>query len=167
MLSLPASKGFDIGSGFGGIFLTGTHHNDPFRAKGGKVYTTANRSGGIQGGISNGETIYFRVAFKPVATVMQEQDTVDIKYLSYRDELIIADFLHNATLNDLLDIHEAAAALGNLNVYSVYRLIWEGRLPVVRKGRSVRIRLSAITRYRATTKRSRAVKRRGSLWLKG
>ena len=69
--------------------------------------------------------------------------------------------------NDLLDIHEAAAALGNLNVYSVYRLIWEGRLPVVRKGRSVRIRLSAITRYRATTKRSRAVKRRGSLWLKG
>jgi chorismate synthase len=78
MLSLPASKGFDIGSGFGGILLTGTEHNDPFRAKGGKVYTTSNRSGGIQGGISNGETIYFRVAFKPVATVMQAQDTVDI-----------------------------------------------------------------------------------------
>ena len=52
MLSLPASKGFDIGSGFGGIFMTGTQHNDPFRAKGGKVYTTSNRSGGIQGGIS-------------------------------------------------------------------------------------------------------------------
>ena len=78
MLSLPASKGFDIGSGFGSILLTGTQHNDPFRAKGGKVFTTANRSGGIQGGISNGQTIYFRVAFKPVATVMQEQDTVDI-----------------------------------------------------------------------------------------
>ena len=58
MLSLPASKGFDIGSGFGGILLTGTQHNDPFRAKGGKVYTTSNRSGGIQGGISNGQTIY-------------------------------------------------------------------------------------------------------------
>jgi chorismate synthase len=80
MLSLPASKGFDIGSGFGGILLKGTQHNDPFRAKGGKVYTTSNRSGGIQGGISNGETIYFRVAFKPVATVMQEQDTVDVEF---------------------------------------------------------------------------------------
>src|SRR5215472_5216783 len=77
MLSLPASKGFDVGSGFGGILLTGTQHNDPFRAKAGKVYTTSNRSGGIQGGISNGQTIYFRVAFKPVATVMQEQQTVD------------------------------------------------------------------------------------------
>jgi chorismate synthase len=79
MLSLPASKGFDIGSGFGGILLTGAQHNDPFRAKAGKVYTTANRSGGIQGGISNGQTIYFRVAFKPVATVMHEQDTVDVQ----------------------------------------------------------------------------------------
>src|SRR6059036_1557030 len=78
MLSLPASKGFDIGSGFGGILLTGTQHNDPFRARGGKVYTTTNRSGGIQGGISNGQTIYFRVAFKPVATVMVEQQTVDV-----------------------------------------------------------------------------------------
>ncbi len=80
MLSLPASKGFDIGSGFGGILLTGTQHNDPFRMKAGKVRTTTNRSGGIQGGISNGETIYFRVAFKPVATVMHEQDTVDEKF---------------------------------------------------------------------------------------
>jgi chorismate synthase len=84
MLSLPASKGFDIGSGFGGILLKGTEHNDPFRAKGGKVYTTSNRSGGIQGGISNGETIYFRVAFKPVATVMSEQDTVDIEFKNAR-----------------------------------------------------------------------------------
>jgi chorismate synthase len=78
MLSLPASKGFEIGSGFDGILLTGTQHNDPYRAKGGKVYTTTNRSGGIQGGISNGQTIYFRVAFKPVATVMVEQETVDV-----------------------------------------------------------------------------------------
>ncbi len=80
MLSLPASKAFEIGSGFSGILLTGTQHNDAFRAKGGKVFTTTNRSGGIQGGISNGETIYFRVAFKPVATVMIEQDTVDIEF---------------------------------------------------------------------------------------
>jgi chorismate synthase len=79
MLSLPASKGFDTGSGFGGILLTGTQHNDPFRAKGGQVYTTSNRSGGIQGGISNGETIYFRVAFKPVATIMHDQDTVNVQ----------------------------------------------------------------------------------------
>jgi chorismate synthase len=79
MMSLPASKGFDIGSGFDGIFLTGTQHNDPFRMKDGKVRTVGNRSGGIQGGISNGETIYFRVAFKPVATVMREQDTVNTK----------------------------------------------------------------------------------------
>ena len=77
MLSLPASRGFDVGSGFGGILLTGREHNDPFRAENGKVFTTSNRSGGIQGGISNGQTIYFRVAFKPVATVMHEQDTVD------------------------------------------------------------------------------------------
>lgn len=79
MMSLPASKGFDIGSGFGGIMLTGREHNDPFRNRGGKVRTVTNRSGGIQGGISNGETIYFRVAFKPVATIMHEQDTVDVK----------------------------------------------------------------------------------------
>lgn len=80
MLSLPASKGFDIGSGFDSIWSTGRIHNDPFRAKSGKIYTTSNRSGGIQGGISNGQTIHFRVAFKPVATVMHEQETVDIDF---------------------------------------------------------------------------------------
>jgi chorismate synthase len=80
MLSLPAAKGFDVGSGFDGIQMTGTQHNDAFRSKRGKVFTTTNRSGGIQGGISNGQTIYFRVAFKPVATVMHEQDTVDIEF---------------------------------------------------------------------------------------
>ncbi len=77
MLSLPASKGFDIGSGFDCVRLTGTQHNDAFRARRGRVYTLTNRSGGIQGGISNGQTIYFRVAFKPVATVMREQETVN------------------------------------------------------------------------------------------
>jgi chorismate synthase len=80
MLSLPASKGFDVGSGFGGIAMTGREHNDVFRMKGGKVRTLTNRSGGIQGGISNGETIYFRVAFKPVATVMHEQETVSADF---------------------------------------------------------------------------------------
>lgn len=78
MLSLPATKGFEIGSGFGSTLLTGREHNDPFRNVGGHVRTMSNRSGGVQGGISNGETIYFRTAFKPVATVMHEQDTVDV-----------------------------------------------------------------------------------------
>ena len=77
MLSLPACKGFESGDGFAGTLLTGRAHNDLFRARNGKVFTTTNRSGGIQGGISNGQTIFFRTAFKPVATVMHEQDTVD------------------------------------------------------------------------------------------
>ena len=77
MISLPASKGFEIGSGFGGIALKGSEHNDVFRMRAGKVRTATNRSGGVQGGISNGETIYFRVAFKPTATILQSQDTVN------------------------------------------------------------------------------------------
>ncbi|MGC8743791.1 MAG: chorismate synthase [Verrucomicrobiia bacterium] len=80
MLSLPAAKGFDIGSGFNCINFKGSQHNDPFRMKNGKVITTTNYSGGIQGGISNGQLIYFRIAFKPVATIMQEQNTVDIHF---------------------------------------------------------------------------------------
>ena len=76
MLSLPASKGFEIGSGFAGTLLTGKQHNDPFRLAGGKVVTTTNQSGGIQGGISNGMPIVFRVAFKPTATIMVPQPTV-------------------------------------------------------------------------------------------
>jgi chorismate synthase len=76
MLSLPATKGFEIGSGFAGTLLTGLEHNDHFRMKEGRVTTTSNRSGGVQGGISNGENIVFRVAFKPTATVMHPQPTV-------------------------------------------------------------------------------------------
>jgi chorismate synthase len=76
MMSLPATKGFEVGSGFGGVALTGREHNDPFRMDGDRVSTTSNRSGGLQGGISNGEPIVFRVAFKPTATIMTEQDTV-------------------------------------------------------------------------------------------
>ena len=78
MLSLPASKGFEIGSGFAGTLLTGVQHNDPFTVDAnGRVRTTSNRSGGVQGGISNGEAIIFRVAFKPTATIAQAQQTVD------------------------------------------------------------------------------------------
>ncbi len=76
MMSLPASKGFEVGSGFGCVELKGSEHNDPFVMRSGRVRTTSNRSGGIQGGISNGEDIVFRVAFKPVATIIQAQKTV-------------------------------------------------------------------------------------------
>jgi chorismate synthase len=78
MLSLPASKGFEIGSGFGGVTMTGSQHNDPFYNEGGRIRTKTNYSGGIQGGISNGENIVIRVAFKPTATIVREQETVDI-----------------------------------------------------------------------------------------
>jgi chorismate synthase len=78
MLSLPAAKGFEIGSGFGGTAMTGSEHNDPFTTDTeGRTRTTANRSGGIQGGISNGESINLRVAFKPTATVRTAQQTVN------------------------------------------------------------------------------------------
>lgn len=76
MLSLPATKGFEIGSGFAGTLMTGLQHNDAFYLENGRVRTRSNRSGGIQGGISNGEDIVFRVAFKPTATVLREQATV-------------------------------------------------------------------------------------------
>lgn len=76
MLSLPATKGFEIGSGFAGTDLSGSEHNDAFYMEGARVRTRTNRSGGVQGGISNGETIYFRVAFKPTATILREQETV-------------------------------------------------------------------------------------------
>lgn len=77
MMSLPAVKGFEIGSGFEGTLMTGSEHNDPFRMKEQKVTTTTNHSGGVQGGISNGEPLFFRVAFKPTATIGKVQQTVD------------------------------------------------------------------------------------------
>lgn len=86
MLSIPATKGFEIGSGFGGTRLKGSRHNDPFVLKGDRLGTRTNNSGGIQGGISNGEPIYFRVAFKPPATIGQEQTTADF----YGDETTLA-----------------------------------------------------------------------------
>jgi chorismate synthase len=77
MMSLPATKGFEIGSGFEGTLMTGRDHNDEFFIEDGKVRTRTNRSGGVQGGISNGENIVFRVAFKPTATILIEQNTVN------------------------------------------------------------------------------------------
>jgi chorismate synthase len=77
MLSINAVKGFEYGSGFEGVTLRGSQHNDEFVNEAGKIRTKTNHSGGVQGGISNGEDIYFKVAFKPVATIMQDQSTVD------------------------------------------------------------------------------------------
>jgi chorismate synthase len=77
MLSINAVKGFEYGSGFEGVQLRGSQHNDEFYNEGGRIRTKTNHSGGVQGGISNGEDIYFNVAFKPVATIMQDQHTVD------------------------------------------------------------------------------------------
>ena len=76
ILSLPATKGFEVGSGFAGTDLRGSEHNDAFYMDGDRVRTRTNRSGGVQGGITNGETVYFRVGFKPTATIMSEQRTV-------------------------------------------------------------------------------------------
>jgi chorismate synthase len=79
MLSLPATKGFEIGSGFAGTLQKGSEHNDLFENRDGRVRTVTNNSGGVQGGISNGEEIVFRVGFKPTATILQPQQTVDLQ----------------------------------------------------------------------------------------
>ncbi|OPZ96550.1 MAG: Chorismate synthase [Bacteroidetes bacterium ADurb.Bin408] len=79
MLSINAVKGFEYGSGFKASAMKGSKHNDEFINKNGRIGTATNNSGGIQGGISNGEDIYFSVAFKPVASITKNQDTVDIK----------------------------------------------------------------------------------------
>jgi chorismate synthase len=77
MLGINAAKGFEYGSGFEGVALRGSQHNDEFYSEEGRIRTKTNHSGGVQGGISNGEDIYFNVAFKPVATLMQDQQTID------------------------------------------------------------------------------------------
>ena len=79
MLSINAVKGFEYGEGFAGVTARGSEQNDIFRNQDGKVTTATNHSGGIQGGISNGQDIYFRVAFKPVATILREQETIDLE----------------------------------------------------------------------------------------
>lgn len=77
MLSINAAKGFEYGSGFEGVSLLGSQHNDIFYTENNKVRTKTNYSGGVQGGIANGEDIYFRTAFKPVATIMQDQNSIN------------------------------------------------------------------------------------------
>ena len=77
MLGINAVKGFEYGSGFDSVKMYGSEHNDIFENRDGRIVTRTNYSGGIQGGISNGQDIYFRVAFKPVATIMKDQESVD------------------------------------------------------------------------------------------
>ncbi|OGG79394.1 chorismate synthase [Candidatus Kaiserbacteria bacterium RIFCSPLOWO2_01_FULL_54_13] len=79
MMSINAVKGFEIGTGFRGVALRGSEHNDPFHIKGGRIRTKTNNAGGTYGGITSGETIHFRVAFKPVSTIKREQKTVNRK----------------------------------------------------------------------------------------
>jgi chorismate synthase len=80
MLSINAVKGFEIGSGFEGVSLRGSQHNDSFVVKAGKLKIKTNYAGGVLGGISSGEDIYFRVAFKPVSTINKEQQTVNLEH---------------------------------------------------------------------------------------
>lgn len=109
MLSLPASKGFEIGSGFAGSRMRGSVHNDPFVRKGDRLGTSSNHSGGVQGGISNGEPILFRVAFKPVPTIGQAQATADF---SGEPTLLAAKGRHDpCVVPRAVPIVEAMAAL--------------------------------------------------------
>jgi chorismate synthase len=109
MLSLPATKGFEIGSGFAATLMKGSEHNDPFEIREGKVRTTTNYSGGVQGGISNGEDIIFRVAFKPTATIAREQKTVST---SREETMLTARGRHDpCVLPRAVPIVEAMAAL--------------------------------------------------------
>ncbi len=116
MLSINAAKGFEYGMGFAGACQRGSEQNDIFIPDGkGGITTLTNRSGGIQGGISNGQDIYFRVAFKPVATLLQEQDTVDVQGSPKK---LIARGRHDAcVVPRAIPIVEAMAAMTILDFY--------------------------------------------------
>ena len=109
MLSIPAAKAFEIGSGLAAIQMRGSEHNDPFETRAGRIRTTTNNSGGVQGGISNGEEIYFRVGFKPPATIAREQKTVTT---SNEETALAARGRHDpCVLPRAVPIVEAMAAL--------------------------------------------------------
>jgi len=109
MLSIPATKGFEIGSGFAGARMRGSAHNDPFVMKDGRLGTATNHSGGVQGGISNGEPMVCRVAFKPVATIGKAQSTVDF---DGREVVLEAKRRHDpCVLPRAIPIVESMAAL--------------------------------------------------------
>lgn len=119
MLSINAAKGFEYGQGFGSMNLKGSQQNDLFYNDNGQIALRTNRSGGIQGGISNGEDIYFRVAFKPVATVLMEQPTVDV---NGRETVLQARGRHDAcVLPRAVPIVEAMTAMTLLDYYLLDR----------------------------------------------
>ena len=109
MLSLPATKGFEIGSGFAGTLLKGSEHNDLFEMRDGRAHAVTNRAGGVLGGISSGEEIVFRVAFKPTATILQSQKTVDLQ--GHATELIGKGRHDPCVLPRAVPIVEAMTAL--------------------------------------------------------
>ena len=120
MLSIPATKGFEIGSGFAGTQMRGSAHNDPFLAGDGRLATATNHSGGVQGGISNGESIYFRVAFKPPATIGLPQQTVDF---SGRPVVLEAKGRHDpCVVPRAVPIVEAMAAMVLMDLYLRQRM---------------------------------------------
>lgn len=109
MLSIPAVKAFEFGSGFAGCTMRGSQHNDPFIWKDGKLGTSSNNSGGIQGGITNGEPIIFRTGFKPVATIGQEQTTTDMQG---NETILAAKGRHDpCVVNRAIPIVESMAAI--------------------------------------------------------
>lgn len=115
MLSINAAKGFEYGQGFGSMELRGSQQNDVFYNENGHIALRTNRSGGIQGGISNGEDIYFRVAFKPVATILMEQPTVDKEG---NETILKARGRHDpCVLPRAVPIVEAMAAMTILDYY--------------------------------------------------
>jgi len=120
MLSINASHGFDYGRGFEGVRLKGSEMNDSFVKDGDKVSTKTNNSGGIQGGISNGQDIYFRVLFKPVATISKKQDTVDIH--ANEVELEARGRHDPCVLPRAVPIVEAMAAITLLDLYLTKKL---------------------------------------------
>ena len=117
MLSINASHGFDYGRGFEGVSLKGSEMNDPFYMEGDKIKTRTNNSGGIQGGISNGEEVFFRVLFKPVATISKKQETID-KQLN-EVELEARGRHDPCVLPRAVPVVEAMAALTLLDLYLV------------------------------------------------
>ena len=115
MMSINAAKGFEYGEGFNGLAMRGSEQNDIFYNNDGTISTRTNHSGGIQGGISNGQDIYFRVAFKPVATLLSEQQTVDI---NGNEAIVKAKGRHDpCVLPRAVPIVEAMAAMTILDYY--------------------------------------------------
>ena len=115
MMSINAAKGFEYGEGFSGLNMRGSEQNDVFDNKNGAISTRTNHSGGIQGGISNGQDIYFRVAFKPVATLLLEQQTVDTEG---NDSVVKAKGRHDpCVLPRAVPIVEAMTAMTILDYY--------------------------------------------------